>query len=321
MRHFVDLGEGVGPVDDHAAMTEVFLGAEALGDGLQRSELRRWYRPMFRGVYIPKNATPTLQDRVIGAWLTTGRAGIVTGVAASACHGADWVDDDEPIEILIAERRKQTGLLVRMDRVADDEVTTIDGLPVATPARAAFDLGRYQRRAAAIGRLDALMRAAPFATAEVDALLDRYGPVRGVRQLRQLLPLIDPGAESPKESWLRLLLIDDGFPIPGTQLPVVDESGHPFAFVDLGWRELRLAVEYDGDHHRTSRTAYVKDMRRLEKIRRCGWEVIRVINEDRPASILVRVREAYKRRAETDEMPAASRPFSPFRSFGRNQAA
>lgn len=302
-------------------MTEVFLGAEALGDGLPRSELRRWYRPIFRGVYIPKNANPTLQDRTLAAWLTSGRTGIVTGVAASAWHGADWVDDHEPIEILVHERRKQAGLLVRMDRVADDEVIISEGLRVATRARTAFDLGRYQKRAAAMGRLDALMRAAPFEPEDVTALIDRYGPVRGVRQLRQLLPLIDPGAESPKESWLRLLLIDGGCPIPETQIPVTDESGEPFAFVDMGWRELRLAVEYDGDHHRMSRRVYVNDIRRLEKIRRCGWEVIRVINEDHPGSVLARVREAYKRRAEIDEMPASSRPLAPVRSFGRQTAA
>ena len=41
-------------------MGEVFLGREALGDGLSRHELRRWYRPLFRGVYIPKRATPSL---------------------------------------------------------------------------------------------------------------------------------------------------------------------------------------------------------------------------------------------------------------------
>ncbi|MDY6871368.1 MAG: hypothetical protein SV966_12950 [Actinomycetota bacterium] len=302
-------------------MTEVFLGAEALGGGLPRSELRRWYRPIFRGVYISKNANPTLQDRTVAAWLTSGRTGIVTGVAASAWHGADWVDDQEPIEILVHERRKQAGLLVRMDRVADDEVIISDGLRVATRARTAFDLGRYQKRAAAMGRLDALMRAAPFESKDVTALIDRYGSVRGVRQLRQLLPLIDPGAESLKESWLRLLLIDDGFPTPATQIPVTDGSGEPFAFVDMGWRHLQLGVEYDGDQHRTSRSQYVKDMRRMESIRRCGWEVIRVIKEDHPGSVLARVRQAYKRCADIDEMPASSRPLAPIRSFGRRTAA
>jgi len=40
------------------------------------------------------------------------------------------------------------------------------------------------------------MRAAPFSADEVTMLMQRYGPVRGVRQLRELLPLMDPGAAS-----------------------------------------------------------------------------------------------------------------------------
>lgn len=292
-------------------MVEVFLGREALGDGLSRHDLRRWYRPLYRGVYLPKRATPTLADRTVGAWLTTNRSGVIAGVAASALHGAEWVDDDEPVEILIDERRRQSGLIIRMDRVAEDEVTTVDGLPVTTPARTAFDLGRHLRRSAAIGRLDALLRATPFRPDDVEALMHRYGPVRGVRQLRELLPLVNAGAESPKESWLRLLLIDGGLPIPETQIPVFDD-GVLFASLDMGWREMKLAVEYDGDQHRTSRVQYVKDIRRIPKVEKRGWEIIRVIAEDRPADILWRVREAFARLSgvEIDEMVRSTRTFA-----------
>ena len=265
-------------MDDDAAMGEVFLGREAMGDGLPRHELRRWYRPLFRGVYTPKRAKSTLADRALGAWLTSDRTGVIAGVAASGLHGAAWVDDAEPIEILVEDRRRQSGLIIRMDRVADDEITAVAGLPVTTLARTAFDLGRYQKRSAAIARMDALMRDAPFSVDEVLMLMRRYGPVRGVRQLRELLPLVDPGAASPKESWLRLLLIDNGFPIPETQIPLFDGAVDPFAFLDMGWRHIQLAVEYDGDQHRTDRPQYVKDMRRHPRIARCGWEVIRVIS-------------------------------------------
>jgi hypothetical protein len=292
-------------------MGEVFLGREALGDGLKRHDLRRWYKPIFRGVYMPKWSTPSLHDRAVGAWLTSNRTGVIAGVAASALHGADWVDDTEPIEILIDDRRRQPGLLVRMDRLADDEVAAHGELPVTTLARTAFDLGRYQKRSAAIGRLDALMRAAPFSADDVAMLMQRYGPVRGVRQLRELLPLVDPGAASPKESWLRLLLIDNGFPIPETQIPVAD-GDDPFAFLDMGWRHIQLAVEYDGDHHRTDRPQYVKDMRRHPRIQRCGWEVIRVIAEDREPEILAAAYDAWLRRggAEIDKMAWATRAFA-----------
>jgi hypothetical protein len=310
-------------VGHHAAMGEVFLGREAMGDGLPRHELRRWYRPLFRGVYVPKGALPRLADRAVGAWLTSDRTGVIAGIAASALHGAAWVDDTEVIEVLIDDRRRQSGLQVRMDRVADDEIVTIDGLPVTSLARTAFDLGRYQKRSAAIARLDALMRAAPFSTDEVGILMKRYGPVRGLRQLRELLPLVDPGAASPKESWLRMLLIDNGFPIPETQIPLYDGGVDPFAFLDMGWRHIQLSAEYDGDQHRTDRPQYVKDMRRHPKIARHGWEVVRVIAEDRESSILARVYQAWLRRggAEIDKMARFTRTFAPERPFGRNWVA
>jgi hypothetical protein len=304
-------------------MGEVFLGREAMGNGLPRHELRRWYRPLFRGVYVSKRATPTLHDRAVGAWLTTDRQGVIAGVVASGLHGADWVDDRETVEVLAGERRRQSGLIIRMDRLGVDEITTAVDLPVTTPARTAFELGRYQKRSIALGRLDALMRAAPFREDDVEMLMRRYGPVRGVRQLRELLSLVDAGAESLKESWLRLLLIDNGFPIPETQIPVFDGGYEPFTHLDMGWRHIQLAVEYDGDQHRTSRTQYVKDIRRIPRVERCEWGVIRVINEDRPSEILSRVYEAWLRRGgtEIDKMAQFTRTFAPERRFGRNWVA
>ncbi|MDX1871362.1 hypothetical protein SBI67_04450 [Mycolicibacterium sp. 120266] len=303
-------------------MNEVFLGSEALGAGMSRTVLRRWYRPMFRGVYTPKWAVPTLHDRALGAWLTSGRSGVITGVAASALHGADWVDDTEPIEVVILQHRRQPGLLIRMERIADDEITVIEGIPVATRARTAFDLGRHQRRPNALARLDALMRNSPFGRDEVAMLAERYGPVRGVRQLRELLPLIDPGAASPKESWLRLLLLDNGYPAPETQIPVLDESGEAFAYLDMGWRNIGLAVEYDGEQHQTSRSQYAKDHKRLPQIAKCGWEVIRVIAEDSKGDILERVGEAFARRggAEIDDWARSTRENPPIWSNGRKVA-
>lgn len=303
-------------------MTEVFLGREALGDGMPRQDLRRWYTQMFRGVYLPKNAVPTLHDRILGAWLTSDRCGIIAGAAASALHGAHWVDAREPIELLVSERRRQPGLVIRMDRYGPDEVTRIAGLPVTTAARTAYDLARHQPRALALGRLDALMRAAPFTSADVQRLIERYGPVRGVRQLRELLPLVDAGADSLRESWLRLLLIDNGFPRPETQIEVATGDGF-VAVLDMGWRDLGLAVEYDGAQHQTERAQYLKDRRRLPLLAERDWDVVAVVNEDRPRDVIARVYEAYLRRggAEIDEMAWATRTFAPNRRFGQVRGA
>ena len=123
----------------------------------------------------------------------------------------------------------------------------------------------------------------------------RYPGARGLRRLRAALPLIDGGAASPKETWLRLLLIDAGLPRPTTQVPVLD-GYWPVAFLDLGWEQFKVAVEYDGDHHRSDRRQYVKDQRRLRKLEQLGWIVIRVIAEDKPDGVVRCVRSALRRR-------------------------
>jgi very-short-patch-repair endonuclease len=65
----------------------------------------------------------------------------------------------------------------------------------------------------------------------------------------------------------------------------------------MGWEDIKVAVEYDGDQHRTSRTQYVKDIRRLELLEHMGWIVVRIIAEDRRDDIIRRVHDARARRA------------------------
>jgi hypothetical protein len=271
-------------------MSGVILGGEAVAAGVvTRHELRRWYKHLYRGVYVPKDRDVSLRDRAIGAWLVSHRSAVIAGVAASALHGAPWVDPDVPIELAGAKCSPQEGLIPRTERVADDEITRIAGLPVTTRVRTAFDLGRHLDRPEALARMDALMWNQPFSVDAVLALAQRYPRARGVRQLRELLPLVDGGAESPRESLTRLWLHDAGFPRPETQIPVLAGSTQPVAWLDMGWRDSMVAVEYDGDQHRKDRKQYVKDIARLRMLEALGWKVIRVIAEDHPHDWLARV--------------------------------
>ncbi|ORA52690.1 hypothetical protein BST22_11810 [Mycolicibacterium chubuense] len=277
-------------------MNRVILGGEAVRAGVvTRHELRRDYTTLYRGVFVRKRIELTLRDRAIGAWLATGRKGVIAGTAAAALHGAPWIDVDVPIEVAGVRARPQHGLIIRCFALSGDEITRRSGLPVTTRVRTALDVGRLSNRAGALTRLDALMWNQPFSTEEVSALADRRPKLPGLAQLRDLLPLVDGGAASPRESLIRLWLLDCGFPRPETQIPVVDGS-RPVAFLDLGWPEYGVAVEYDGDHHRKDRTQYVKDIGRLRMLEQMGWIVIRVIAEERPAVWLDRVEAALRSR-------------------------
>ena len=272
-------------------MGEIFIGSEAVANGVvTRHELQRWYRPLFPNVHVVRGVEPSYRDRTIGAWLWSKRNGIVTGTAASVLHGAEWVDGDVLIELLWNCTRPPRGIVVRNERISDDEVIRLAGLPVTTPARTAFDLGRYLERGQALARLDALMRAAPFSPEDVILLTKRYKGARGVAKLKAILPLVDGGAASPQESRLRLLFIDAGLPKPTTQITIYDECGRYVRTIDMGWEDFMVGAEYDGDQHRTSRAQYVKDQRVWPKLRELGWHVVRAIKEDRDADL---VRQAW----------------------------
>ena len=80
----------------------------------------------------------------------------------------------------------------------------------------------------------------------------------------------------------------------------VHENWRLVGVLDLGWEKYKVAVEYDGDHHRTNRRQYVRDQRRLRKLEAMGWIIIRVIAEDRPEDVVRRVRGALAVRGYRD---------------------
>lgn len=270
-------------------MRRLIVGSQARqAQTVTEYELRRGYVRMHRDIYLPKGYSPDVVDVIDGAWLRSGRKGVVAGIAASALHGASWVDDDIPVELIWNNTRPPPGIIARAERLEPDEITTCECIPLTTAARTAFDLGRHLPRREALTRLDALKRATAYLDEEVIALTKRYKGARGVRQLLELLPLVDGGAASPQETRLRLLYLDAGFPRPTTQIAVVEGRWTVLRTLDMGWQDFKVASEYDGDQHRTDRVQYVKDQRLLPKLARLGWDVIRVIKEDRDEEILDR---------------------------------
>jgi hypothetical protein len=280
-----------------AVMGEPFLGTEALARGLlSRHQLRTQYRAVLPNVYLPKQTQPSLEQRIAAAWLWSDQRGTIAGTAAAALHGTKWIDENVPVELIHVNPRAPRGVLTHRDILLEGEVQTLAGCSVTTPERTAFDIGRRAPRRSAVARLDALARATGFKVHDVLGIAACHPRARGLRQLETVLELVDPGAQSPRESYLRLLLIEAGLPRPNTQIPVFGVDGLPIAYLDMGWPVLMVAVEYDGDHHRVDRQQYLKDIRRLELLERLGWLIIRVVAEDHPAEVVRRVRCALEAR-------------------------
>ena len=275
-------------------MQSVILGSQAIKRGeLTRGQLRWRYQQLFPDVHIRRDTPPSLSDRTVGAWLWSRERGVITGRAAAAMHGTKWVRDDAPIELIWKCYDTPKGIIARDDHFLYGDVVEKNGMAVATIERCAYDLGRHLPRNEAVIHLDALARATGLRAEHVAPTMARYKGARNIRRLRTAIDLMDGGAQSPKESLLRLLLIDAGFPRPATQIPVCDDDGTPIAFLDMGWETERIAVEYDGDQHRTDRRQYVWDERRLRLIREHGYSHVKVIAEDRPFEVIQRVQRAW----------------------------
>lgn len=261
------------------------LGADALAGGLLTpDQLRHRYRPVFRGVYLLKDHRPTLFERIAAARLIVPKA-VIAGPAAAALHGAKWIDDDVTIDV-VGRCRPQPGLKGREETLRACESMTVRGIPVTTPARTAFDLGRRLERIPAIKRMDALMNASPFAVEDVMLLTKVHPRARGLVNLREVLPHVDGGAESPQESWLRTLFVDAGLPRPTTQFVVYTADGRYIKRLDMVWEKYKVGVEYDGEQHLTDRTVYARDVWVGRELQRMQWNLIRVVKEDRGAQIV-----------------------------------
>jgi very-short-patch-repair endonuclease len=275
-------------------MESPFIGAEAVSAGaVHKYALLTRFRMFYPGVYLPLEVTPTFRQRAEAAWLWSRRGGVLSGLTAARLYGAKWIDDDRPIELIWSNARPPQGIRVFKEQLTDAEHGLRAGLPLTTVARTAYDIGRRGRLLEAVTRLDALGNAAAFSTEVVDELAVAHRGSRGTRQLRTALALHDAGAQSPQETWLRLLLLDAGFPKPRTQIPVWI-GGRVKYYLDMGWEDLKIAVEYDGEHHRTDRSQFNRDILRLEELADLGWIVIRIASGTPRHEIVARLHRAFK---------------------------
>lgn len=286
-----DVGFSVAPMehDDWP-----FLGREAVRRGdVTARRLQKDFRAVYRNVYVAKRAPVTALTRARAAWLWADGNCVLTGLSAAAVHGTKWIDADLPAELNRVDRHGPSGILCHTMALEPDECCVVDGMRLTARERTAFDIGRTIRGDQGIVHLDALAHATRFDGAAVLALADRHPRARGVRMLRAAIEEMDGGAESPRETALRLLLVRAGLPRPETQIEFLDRYGRVRVRVDMGWREWRVAVEYDGVQHWSDRRQRSWDIDRIAMLESRRWAVVRVSAElmTRPDVIVRRVLE------------------------------
>jgi uncharacterized protein DUF559 len=184
-----------------------------------------------------------------------------------------WVNLPLPVRM-----RPRNRVYLKRTPLGHGDVEMVKDAPLTTAVRTAFDLARHLPRTDALVAMDAhCHRLVNVAELEMYAT-DRWD-WPGTRQLRSLLPLVEPLTESPMETRLRLHIADAGLPKPIPQFEVRGLDGRFLARVDFAYPEWQIAIEYEGDHHREA-GQFRRDIERQNTVEEEGWLVIRVTAED-----------------------------------------
>jgi hypothetical protein len=241
-------------------------------------------RHVVRGVYLDAQVPDDLASRAACLRLRLPPYAVVTRLTAAWLWGVDGRMPEQlaappPVECVVPPGRqpvRRPG--VRCYTAAlDAETTEIDGVPVTTPVRTAVDVMRWLPPHMGLAIADALAGKGLVAPSELVARVEESRGFRGIAQARYLAALVEPATESFGESWLRLRIIDAGFPRPSVQIEVLDSTGRCLYRMDLGWEDRRIAVEYDGEAYHSTRGQIAHDLHRRGQLESVyGWRLLAV---------------------------------------------
>ncbi|MCE4026948.1 hypothetical protein LXM50_13295 [Microbacterium sp. Au-Mic1] len=297
------------PLPTSLGTTFTLREAAAAGINRARSDARDLHRP-FRGVRTAQ-APESFSDLVAcGSRRLNPRQRFV-GVTAARLwglpHPRGWTPG-EPLEVVVppdVTPPKSRG--IRGRRLIEDRARTwwIASAPVVDPVAAVLSCANDVDVAQAVVLLDALLTKADnypdlrkgrpvYTSDEIAERVRKWGRFPGRQTILTALPRVRTGVESPKETETRLLLVDSGLPEPVVQHEVRD-GRRLLARIDLAYPQWKIAIEYEGDGHRTDAAQWRRDIQRQRELEDRGWIVIRITQldlTDGSAALLRRIRRA-----------------------------
>ncbi|MGH3455332.1 MAG: hypothetical protein ACRDP2_13000 [Nocardioidaceae bacterium] len=261
--------------------------------GLSRYRIRtllreHQVRQLFRGVLVDSRVPDTRDLRCFGLALVLPPHGVICHCSAAWAMGIDAFQPKDRFlltpQCMVphgTSRSRYPGVQCIQGYLPDSDVMVTNGLRLTVPSRTTVDLMRTLRRPYALSVADAMVRAELVTIAELARRIRRLKHFPGIVRARDLLRLIDPRAESPGESWLRLRLVDAGFPFPRPQYEVIDHRGRVIARIDLAYPEIKLAMEYDGAAYHSHEEDQSHDEERRGLLTDAyGWRVERATKAD-----------------------------------------
>lgn len=260
----------------------VFIGSHAVAAGLLSGQQLRTngYRRLIHGVYADPSLPMDHRLRCRGVALLLPPGVAIGGLSAADWYGAPVAGTQDPVTVVRppeVEWKGPRGVRVHRSRLHASDLHSLDDVPVTSPLRTAWDTAALEPAGTAVAALDAMVRSGTVSTFHLTAMAADGAGRWGVTRVRRAVGLVDPRAESPPESRVRVALVVAGLqPVPQFE---VHAAGEFVARVDLAFPDARLAVEYEGAYHFADEQI-VRDDARYARLRAAGWRFIRVSAAD-----------------------------------------
>lgn len=294
---------------------QAFRVGEATKAGIGRSRLAGsdLGRP-FWGIRVPTTGTGTELDGPVeqvcralivrmpsGAFFSHATAAQIMRLPLPPSMSAA-----RPIHVgVLAPQRAMDARGIRGHSIAlvKADLETWNGLPLTSPSRTWLDLAPGLSLYDLVAMGDYLIHwERPLTTlAALTDAADQNAGRRGMTTVRAALPLLRTRAESPRESVLRVIIVLSGLPEPECNLNIFDPSGLFLARADLAYPQFKLMLEYQGDHHRTDRAQWRRDIRRVGSVEDNGWQVLQFTDDDLrdPDALIARIERRLRGRGWT----------------------
>lgn len=301
-----------------------FSVGDGLRAGLTHGQLNSAeFTSPHRGVRMRGVATTPLE--IARAFVPRlNEASVLGGVTAARVWGLPVprrFDGDSTVQILVPSGRNRPvgrGILSRSIHDQLWDARNLFGVPVASPALTWATAAKHLELSELVVLGDALVAtstnyeglvrpepppegartAPPLATLdEMADIAQAWGKRPGGAALRIAVTRIRCGVESPMETWTRHIIVAAGLPEPEVGVEVW--NGTEFVGrVDLAYRAQKIAIEYEGDRHRTDKRQWRKDIGRINRLQEIDWFAIRASTAQlwpTPTRFVEQVRAALRR--------------------------
>ncbi len=182
-----------------------------------------------------------------------------------------------------AERVDRPGVVAHRSRQKRLDVVEVAGLRVTSPAQTFVHVGVGLRRPDDVVVLgDSFLRRKQMLTsvAELARTAEATRKVKGITQVREQVERVRPGTDSVMETRTRLLLTSAGLPCPRVNEVVRLADGTYVKRCDMLYPARMVAIEYDGDQHRTDKEQWRDDVRRRRWLEEIGVTVVVAVADD-----------------------------------------